>query len=49
MSLTTQAVLAASPILLTGLLLVGFRIPAKWAMPLAYALTIGIAVSVWGV
>ncbi len=48
MSLTLQALLAASPILLTGLLLVGFRVPARWAMPVAYVLTVGIAVGLWG-
>ena len=47
MSLTVQALLAASPILFTGLLLVGLRVPAKWAMPGAYLLTVSLAVSVW--
>jgi len=39
--------LAALPILLGGVLLVGFRIPAKWAMPLVYVTAVVIALSVW--
>jgi len=39
--------LAALPILLGGVLLVGFRIPAKWAMPLVYVTAVVIAISVW--
>ena len=39
--------LAALPILLGGVLLVGFRIPAKWAMPLVYITAVVIALSVW--
>ena len=40
--------LAALPILLGGVLLVGFRIPAKWAMPAVYLTAVVIALSVWG-
>jgi lactate permease len=40
--------LAALPILLGGVLLVGFRIPAKWAMPAVYVTAVTIALGVWG-
>ena len=39
--------LAALPILLGGVLLVGFRVPAKWAMPLVYVTAVVIALNVW--
>ena len=39
--------LAALPILLGGVLLVGFRVPAKWAMPLVYITAVVIALNVW--
>ena len=42
------AALAALPILLGGVLLVGFRIPAKWAMPAVYVTAVTIALGVWG-
>lgn len=41
------ALLAFSPILLAATLLIGLRWPAKRAMPLAYLLTAGIALTVW--
>ena len=47
MSLHLQALLALFPILLAGVLLVGFRVPARWAMPCAYAATLGIAAGAW--
>ncbi len=47
MSPATLATLAALPILLGGVLLVGFRIPAKWAMPLVYVTAVVIALGVW--
>ena len=47
MSPAIPAGLAALPILLGGVLLVGFRIPAKWAMPLVYITAVVIALSVW--
>ncbi len=43
------ALLAVFPILLTGLLLVGFRWPAKRVMPIAFIVTAIIAISLWGV
>ena len=48
MSPAILAGLAALPILLGGVLLVGFRIPAKWAMPAVYLTAVVIALSVWG-
>ncbi|MEX0959296.1 MAG: L-lactate permease [Burkholderiales bacterium] len=42
------ALLAFAPILIAGVLLVGFRIPAKFAMPGVYFVTCLIAMSVWG-
>jgi len=47
LSLGVQAFLALLPILLAGVLLVGFRVPAKWAMPAVYVASVGVAVSVW--
>jgi len=46
-SLGIQAFLALLPILLAGVLLVGFRIPAKWAMPAVYAAAVAVALGVW--
>ncbi len=48
MTLTTLAFLALLPILTAGVMLVGFRIPAKVAMPVAFVLTAIIAYTVWG-
>ena len=48
MSLSTLAFLALLPILVAGVMLVGFRIPAKVAMPVAFVLTAIIAHTVWG-
>ena len=46
-SLGIQAFLAFLPILLAGVLLVGFRIPAKWAMPAVYVAAVAVALGVW--
>lgn len=43
------ALLAFTPILLSGVLLVGFRLPAKVTMPVVFVVTCTIAMSVWGV
>lgn len=40
--------LAFLPILLAGVLLVGFRVPAKWAMPAVYVAAAVIALAAWG-
>lgn len=47
MSPGLQAVLGVFPILLGGVLLVGFRVPAKWAMPLVYVAAVVIAMGAW--
>jgi lactate permease len=47
LSLGTQAFLALLPILLAGVLLVGFRVPAKWAMPAVYVAAAAVALAVW--
>jgi lactate permease len=39
--------LAALPIILAGVLLVGFRLPAKWAMPAVYLTAVVISLGVW--
>ncbi len=44
-----QALLAFAPILVTAILLLGFRLPARTAMPAVFALTAGIAVFAWEV
>lgn len=47
MSLNILFILATLPILLAGILLIGFRLPAKVAMPLAFLLTVLIALLFW--
>ena len=47
MSLGFLAALAATPILVAGILIVGFRITARTAMPVTYILTAIIAMTVW--
>ncbi len=49
MMLGTQALLAFTPIGLSGILLVGLGWPAKRAMPLVYIVTAAIALLAWGV
>ena len=48
MSETLLALLAFSPIVIAAILLVGLNWPAKKAMPVAFALTVGIALTVLG-
>ncbi len=48
MTLTALAFLALLPILVAGIMLVGFRLPARVAMPVAFLMTAIIAFSVWG-
>ena len=43
------AILAFSPILIAGILLVGFRFPAKIVMPIVFIITSFIAYFFWGV
>jgi len=49
MTLSLQALVAITPILLAGILLVGFRIAAKWAMPAVYVVAVILAWAVWKV
>jgi lactate permease len=44
---SVQALVAIAPILLAAVLLVGFRVPAKWAMPLVYVAAVLLALAVW--
>ena len=48
MSLGLLAALAATPIFVAGMLIVGFRVAASIAMPITYVLTATIAVLIWG-
>ena len=48
MSLSLLAFLALLPILAAAVMLVGFRMPARTAMPLSFILTAIIAATVWG-
>lgn len=48
MTLTALALLALLPILVAGVMLVGFRLPARVAMPVAFLLTAIIAFWFWG-
>jgi len=43
------ALLAVLPILVAGVLLVGFRVPAKWAMPAVYLIAVVLAFGAWQV
>ncbi len=47
MTLGMQALLALFPIALGGVLLIGFRVAAKHAMPAAYAAAVVVAVGAW--
>jgi len=47
MSLGFLAALAATPILVAGILIVGFRVAARTAMPVTYLLAVSIGVLVW--
>jgi lactate permease len=47
MGLGSQALLAFSPILVAGILLVGLRWPAKRAMPIVFLQTAVIAIAAW--
>ncbi|NIR45777.1 MAG: L-lactate permease, partial [Gemmatimonadetes bacterium] len=49
MSLSAQALIAVAPILLAGLLLVGFRVAAKYAMPAVYISAAALAWALWKV
>ena len=49
MDISIQALYAALPIIAAAILLVGFKLPAKKAMPVVYIITAVIAVFVWEV
>ncbi len=49
MSLTVQALVAVTPILLAGVLLIAFRVAARVAMPLVYVAAVALAWGVWRV
>lgn len=49
MSGSVLALLAFSPILLAAILLIGFRIPAKKAMPISFLATTVMALAVWDI
>ncbi|MFK7847580.1 MAG: L-lactate permease [Rhodothermales bacterium] len=49
MSLPLQAFIAFAPILVAAVLLVGFRWPAKWAMPVVYVIAVLLAFFTWNV
>lgn len=46
-SLPLLSLFAIAPILVVGVLLVGFRLPAKYAMPAGYAVVVLVGVTVW--
>src|SRR5690606_1002644 len=47
MSQTLLSLLAFFPLVLAGVLLVGFRWPAKYAMPVVFFVTVAIALLAW--
>ena len=49
MTLSTLALLAALPIFVAAIMLVGFRLPARVAMPVALIITVVVALAVWKV
>nr|WP_111298298.1 L-lactate permease [Paracoccus saliphilus] len=49
MSTGVLALLAFLPIITAGILLIGFRMPAKYVMPLTYVLAVAVALTAWGV
>lgn len=46
-NLAVLSLLAIAPIAVVGVLLAGFRWPAKYAMPVGYVITVIIAMAVW--
>ena len=47
MTLGVQALLALFPIALGGILLIGFRVAAKHAMPAVYIAAVAVALGAW--
>jgi lactate permease len=48
-NLAILSLLALAPLVTIGVLLVGFRWPARWAMPVGYVIVVAIALAVWKV
>lgn len=46
-NLALLSLLALAPIIVVGVLLVGFRWPAKYTMPIGYIVVVAVAVTVW--
>ena len=49
MEIISLALYSFSPIFMAGVLLVGFRLPAKYAMPIVFSFTLLVAYFYWGV
>ena len=49
MDISLQAAFAALPIFVAAVLLIGFRLPAKKAMPIVFLVTASVAVYIWEV
>ena len=49
MDISIQAAFAALPIFVAAILLIGFKLPAKKAMPIVFFVTAGVAIYVWEV
>ncbi|WP_294963007.1 L-lactate permease [Sulfurimonas sp.] len=49
MDISIQAAFAALPIFAAAILLIGFKLPAKKAMPVVYIFTAVVAIFIWGV
>jgi lactate permease len=47
-NLGVLSALALTPIVVVGVLLVGFRLPAKWAMPIGFVVAVLVGGLVWG-
>jgi lactate permease len=47
-NLAVLSLLALAPLIAVGVLLVGFRWPAKRAMPVGYFIVVAVAIGVWG-
>ena len=49
MEIISLALYSSSPIFMAGVLLVGFRLPSKYAMPIVFSFTLLVAYFYWGV
>jgi lactate permease len=48
-NIVVLSLIALSPLIVVGILLVGLRWPAKHAMPVGYAVVVVLALSIWGI